>query len=480
MHVLLRQLACNISREECFIGDVETLRGENMSKLRRVTAVAAKKDILVLPIKDKVKVKVRTFLTVRGPRRIEDTLFKRFLLLRVLVLNYSLVQSIPGYIGKLIHLRLLNLDYTGISCLPESIGLLQNLQVLSLTGCVDLRSLPSALTLLCNLRCLYLLDTHIYQVPRGIGKLKCLTELRGFCVADERENANVQDGWKLEELSSMLQIRRLILVKLERAAHGSTNTLLMNKAHLKELVLSWSPCGLGSYSEEVVSNSEKVFELLIPPCNLEALFISRFFGRRYPTWFETTCLYSVIHLSLVHLHSCVDLPPIGQLPNLKYLRIDGAHAVTKVGPEFVGCKKGDPVCNGFVAFPKLEWLIIRDMPNWEVWSFFEEEVGGADGWGEDGAAEIRKEDAQPARVRLLPHLLKLQLHGCPKLRDLPQQLGKDTAFVKELSLRGLNNLKAMEDRPVLCEVLLLGIVKTLRGSATSLKCLSCVYLVVQT
>ena len=140
MHDLLRQLALNISREECFVGDVESLRSENMSKLRRVTAVAAKKDILVLPSKDKVEFKVRTFLTVCGPQRTEDTLFKRFLLLRVFVLNYTLVQSIPDYIGKLIHLRLLNLDYTGISCLPESIGSLKNLQVLSLRWCDNLQS----------------------------------------------------------------------------------------------------------------------------------------------------------------------------------------------------------------------------------------------------------------------------------------------------------------------------------------------------
>ena len=60
MHDLLRQLALNISREECFIGDVETLRGVNMSKLRRVTAVT-KKDMLVLSRVDKVDVKVRTF-----------------------------------------------------------------------------------------------------------------------------------------------------------------------------------------------------------------------------------------------------------------------------------------------------------------------------------------------------------------------------------------------------------------------------------
>ncbi|VAH56672.1 unnamed protein product [Triticum turgidum subsp. durum] len=92
-----------------------------------------------------------------------------------------------------------------------------------------------------------------------------------------------------------------------------------------------------------------------------------------------------------------------------------------------------------------------DMPNWEEWSFFEEEVAVADVRGEDGAAEIRKEDAQSARLRLLPRLVKSFLHGCPKLRDLLQQLGKDTPCLKELNLRGLNNLRGC---PVLSEVLI--------------------------
>nr|UBY07355.1 NBS-LRR disease resistance protein [Dasypyrum villosum] len=440
MHDLLRQLALNISREECFIGDVETLRGENMSKLRRVTAVT-KKDMLVLSRVDKVDVKVRTFLTVKGPQRIEDTLFKRFLLLRVLVLNYTLVQSIPDYIGKLIHLRLLNLDYTGISCLPESIGSLKNLQVLSLRCCNDLHSLPLAMTLLCSLRCLNLLGTEINQVPKGIGKLKFLTYLEDYPVGDGSDNAIVQDGWKLEELSPLSHMRHLVLVKLERAAHCSTNAILTDKNHLKHLRLEWTGRGEGSYSEEDVSNTENVFEQLVPPCNLESLGISQFFGRLYPTWFDSIGLSSLVMLLLKN--------------------VDGAHEVTKVGSEFVGCKKGDHVCDEWVAFPKLEWLIFGDMPNWEEWSFFEEEVVAADVRGEDGAAEIRKEDAQPARVRLLPRLLELQLHGCPKLRDLPRQLGKDTAYLKELSLRELNSLKAVEDRPVLSEVLVIGYCKGL-------------------
>ncbi|XP_044335950.1 putative disease resistance protein RGA4 [Triticum aestivum] len=289
MHDLLRQLAVNISKEECFVGDVETLRSESMSKLRRVTAVA-KKDKLVLPSMDKVEVKLRTFLAFSGPQIIEDALFKRFPLLRVLVINYSLVQSIPNSIGKLIHLCLLNLDNTGISWLPKSIGSLKNLQVLSLTRCVALRSLPPAITQLCSLRCLNLLGTKIYQLPKGIGKFKLLTDLKGFPGGDGSDNASVQDGCKLEELSSMSQMRHLILVKLERAAHSSINAGLTDKKHLKELVLAWTGREDGLYSEEHVRNTEKVLEQLIPPSNLEDLFIMGFYGRWYPTWFGTTCM----------------------------------------------------------------------------------------------------------------------------------------------------------------------------------------------
>lgn len=200
MHDLLRQLACTISRQECFVGDVETLRGENMSKLRRVTSVTSK-DKLVLPGMDKVEIKVRTFVTVHSLWRFEDTLFKRFLLLRVLVLNCSLVQSIPDYIGKLIHLRLLDLDYTGISGLLESVGSLKNLQVLSLCHCDALHSLPSSMIRLCGLRSLCLAATKINQVPKGIGKLKFVTDIEAIPIGVGSDNADIQDGWKLEELS---------------------------------------------------------------------------------------------------------------------------------------------------------------------------------------------------------------------------------------------------------------------------------------
>ncbi|KAK1647770.1 hypothetical protein QYE76_065575 [Lolium multiflorum] len=456
MHDLLRQLACYLSKEECFIGDPDSLGGYNMSRLRRISIVA-KKDMVLLPTMDKEHLKVRTFRsTYKVSQGIDTSLFKKFLHLRVLDLTNSSIQTIPGCIQNLIHLRLLDLDDTQISCLPESMSSLLNLQILNLQRCKDLHSLPLAIIQLCNLRRLGLAGTPINQVPKGIGRLEFLNDLEGFPLGAGGDNGKTQDGWKLEELEHLSQLRRLDMIKLEKATPYSTDLLLTEKKHLKVLSLLCTERTDEQYSEEDVSNIEKIFEQLIPPQNLEDLFITRFFGRRYPTWLGTTHLASVIHLVLIDCNSCVHLPPIGQLPNLKYLKINGAATVTKIGPEFVGwrgdnCRSTDVV----VAFPKLETLLLWNMPNWEEWSFVEKGDAEAAEGGEDGSAEIQKGEAPSPGMQLLPRLTRLELRGCPKLGSLPRQLGQEATSLKELQLREASSLKVVEDLPFLSETLLI-------------------------
>uniref|UniRef100_A0A0A9DCE7 NB-ARC domain-containing protein n=1 Tax=Arundo donax TaxID=35708 RepID=A0A0A9DCE7_ARUDO len=259
MQDLLRQLAYHLSKEECFLGDPQSLEGETTSKLRRVSVVTDKGSV-VLPILGSQQFRVRTLINFCDKSlKVVDLTFKRLPYARVLDLSGLSVQKIPHYIGSLIHLRLLDLSGTSIICLPDSIGSLKNLQVLNLQGCDALHCLPLGITQLCNLRHFGLDRTPITKVPNGIGNLKFLNDIEGFLVGGGSDNGTMQDGWKLEELDPLLQLRQLYMIKLERAAPCSTNSMLIDKKYLKLLHLRCTGRTDETYSEQDVSNIEKIF-----------------------------------------------------------------------------------------------------------------------------------------------------------------------------------------------------------------------------
>jgi len=104
-------------------------------------------------------------------------------------------------------LRVLNLSFTKLQGIPKSIGRLLNLHYLSLLGCSELQVLPNSIAKLSSLRFLRLNETSITLMPRGIGGLRHLDMLMGVF-----ESSN---GFKLDELQSLSQLRRLRIDKLE-------------------------------------------------------------------------------------------------------------------------------------------------------------------------------------------------------------------------------------------------------------------------
>nr|XP_029117192.1 putative disease resistance protein At3g14460 [Elaeis guineensis] len=392
----------------------------------------------MLKIPDAVKKQrcLRTLFVWNSPRtKIDEHEIGTLGQLRVLDLKDTGLVSLSDSMGKLLHLRFLNLDRTNVKNLPESIRCLQNLQTLSLSGCKSLHTLPNAITSLCNLRCLLLLETPLSHLPKGIGKLRNLICLGGFVVGDD--GGEEDRGCDLEELRSLSQLRVLRIDRLERSREGAS--ALANSCFLKRMFLFWLPpeaennqpgCG-----DDAIQMANKTCNDLSPPSHLEELQFQDFIGSGFPGWLMSSSLgASFPHLAFLILdncRSCPQLPPLGLLPQLKYLRISGADAISRIGPELLGRR-----ASVVTAFPRLEYLILQDMRNWKEWSL---------GMGE----EVRDDEIRGAS-KLLPRLKKLVLENCPELIALPEGLGHATNL-QVSQIAGAHNLREIKNLPSLTD-----------------------------
>ncbi|CAL9114318.1 unnamed protein product, partial [Musa textilis] len=438
MHDLIHDLAQFISEEEfCRIDDDESKVIPKTTRHLSAT-LTDETNLMEFSCYDKLRTLIINYGSYTHGFRVAGSLltgvqFERLKNIRVLILRFCGLQELHETIGDLIHLRYLDISHNNFRRLPESLCYLYNLRVLVLFQC-PLQRLPHGMSKLINLMHLQSEDKIISMI-NDIGKLTSLQGLSSFKVLKDQGHEVAQLGG-LKQLHGELRITNLENVDSKQEASKAN---LNNKHYLDALALEWTSDNGSSLVGNELVVSEEVLEGLQPYQALKSLTIRGYNGVRSPIWLQTQLLTNLGTLRLINCKAWKDLSCIGQLPNLKNLYVEGmpavkqiSHglstetkflpnleelvlqdmvaleelpslgqlpclkvlhiarmpAVEKVGDGFFGCRDQG------TCFPSLVELTLRDMPEWEEWSWH------------DGR-------------QLFPCLRELEVKRCPELKRLP-------------------------------------------------------------
>nr|POE44832.1 putative disease resistance rpp13-like protein 1 [Quercus suber] len=277
-----------------------------------------------------------------------DDFLQAFKSLRVLSLSRCTnILELPVSVGNLKHLRYLNIQDTKIEHLPDSFCSLYNLQTLILSSYII--ELPDNMSKLINMRHLDNSDTEMKEMPPQMA-LKAILE-------DKQDLSKLELEWKLD--------------------HETKDSV----------------------------NERNVLEQLCPHTNLISLTIKNYEGT-FPNWVGDCSFSNMVSLKLYDCKYCFSLPPLGQLPALKKLKIKHFDGVFCVGDEFYG--------NGFSTikpFRSLGYLSFEYMPEWQEWVIFEGEIFSC-------LRELCIYSCPKLSGGLpnhLPSLTKLEIRDCEKL-----------------------------------------------------------------
>ncbi|KAG4383993.1 hypothetical protein GLYMA_13G193300v4 [Glycine max] len=395
MHDLLNDLARFICGDICFRLDGDQTKGTPKATRHFSVAIKhvryfdgfgtlcdAKKLRSYMPTSEKMNFGDFTFWNCN--MSIHE-LVSKFKFLRVLSLSHCCsLREVPDSVGNLKYLHSLDLSNTDIEKLPESTCSLYNLQILKLNGCNKLKELPSNLHKLTDLHRLELIDTGVRKVPAHLGKLKYLqVSMSPFKVGKSRE-FSIQQLGELN-LHGSLSIQNLQNVESPSDALAVD---LKNKTHLVKLKLEWDSDW--NPDDSTKERDEIVIENLQPPKHLEKLRMRNYGGKQFPRWLLNNSLLNEVSLTLENCQSCQRLPPLGLLPFLKELSIQGLAGIVSINADFFGSSS--------CSFTSLESLMFHSMKEWEEW-----ECKGVTG--------------------AFPRLQRLSIEYCPKLKGhLPEQL----------------------------------------------------------
>ncbi|XP_035837535.1 putative disease resistance RPP13-like protein 1 [Helianthus annuus] len=346
-------------------------------------------------------------------------------LLRVLCLSGSQISEVPESVGNLRHLRYLNLSRTRITQLPENVSNLYNLEMLILFGCRSLAKLTNNFLKLKNLRHLDIRDTpNLHQLPLGIGELKCLQTLSKFIIRGE-------SGFEITKLKDLKNLCGEFSIEGLDKVHNAMEARDANfsQKRLNEFTVVWSAA-----SANVMLAKEVLNELRPSNDHLKQLNIVLYGGLEFPNWVGDPSFQRLKHVSIRNCKKCTSLPPLGQLPSLKKLFIEGLDGVKVVGLELLGTGS---------AFLSLEILHLKNMGGWEKWSTNSGVVFPL-------LQELHIEDCPnlvEVSVEALPLLNVLKIHRCDS--GVVRRLVEITSVVTEFQIEVKNSshlgLKAVKN-----------------------------------
>jgi Leucine rich repeat len=420
MHDLLWSFTRYLGKDENFIlreGDVLDRQG-NSSRLRRLSVEENEVNFDIVK-KEKC---LRTLLIDDIPENVLADLCTSLSKLRILDLSNSNISTLPDSIAVLMHLRYLDVSNSKIKIVPESIRNLRNLVFLDFFGCTELSHVPHGITNLKQLRGICFEQTKVETIPVGLKNLENLIQLYGF----KPDKNNLKGCSSLDELEGLSQLVALSLYDLDRVFNLSIvkKAKLWSKEKLQELHLEYTSLNwedqLSQTNEKKVT-AEGVLNELSPPRSLELLTIGGYFGNCLPNWLNLgTVLPTLRLLEIINCNCFENLGPLGQLPNLDFLRIEDAYSVVSVGEELFGTDIRDG--SAIPPFPKLSKLELKEMCNWKEWH-----------WNKGKSA--------------MPKLKHLYIEACPQLRSLPEGLSHHATSLEYLEIDGSDNLVIIENFP---------------------------------
>ncbi|XP_019151302.1 PREDICTED: putative disease resistance protein RGA3 isoform X2 [Ipomoea nil] len=455
MHDLIHDLAKTVAGIDCLtieIGkEVDVPTGtRHLSLLCNETAPKALRAL-------KNAKKLRSFLLLNGWRKLSMVTKSFFLSLKsVRALDFSgtRVKKISKSIATLLHLRYLNLSHTMLKALPDSLCGLLNLETLILNHCIRLVELPEDLRNLVNLKHLDIYGCEqLTKLPRGIGKMKSLQTLPIYIVRKEAAT-------DISELQSLDIGGELMIKSLENLAHETCakNANLKEKRNLLFLQLVW---GQGD-EMKTRENVERVIEALQPNSSLKKLHIQGYAGVNFPRWLMSPYLVNIVELSLIKCHRCSQLPPLGRLPLLEALTVDGMDAAM-----YFSNNAGEE--DGAIHFASLKQLTLKNMPNLLGWSSVQEDPAMLCNLKKLTCCACPNLNCLPN----LPSVDSLELHGfsskllevaatkiatlshliiseCPELEYLPQGLLRNNKHLSSIEIQSCPKLQWLSSEPKGC------------------------------